>query len=360
MRASTLFALTAAIVLGLAVATAAKYTGFFNGPPPPAPPAKKPDTQILAAAKNLFAGQMIDQTGVRVRPLRPEEAEDYEKNKDQYLPAVPAAAVLRIPHVNIYADQPMRKDQLKEMAQPEPLHARLLPNMRAVNLSLPKERSAGGQVQVGEWVDVFLTSEVEYAQMKVVRTACIAPKVRVIAKRNTLWPLFAPLPENKPVDFTLETNPYRAALIESTRAKGDLAIAPLGASEQRQLEVQRARLLENPDQPGLGHFLSAGSPEAEEEDARLAAFLRGEAVSERDLVRIFGLQTPPPPLATISVERVSGYFRLDPQLFTANGDPIANGPRLGASAPPSAKAGGEDSAFQFRAPDCPTCKNKKK
>ena len=154
VRASTLFALTAAVVLGLVVATVAKYTGFFN--PPPAPVAavpKKQDFQVLVAAKNLFAGDTILATGVKVRTLRAEEVDEYLKVKDQYMPAVPQAAVLRIPNKNIYADQPILKSDLKEMVKPEALNARLVDGMRAVNLSIPMERSAGGQIQVGEWID---------------------------------------------------------------------------------------------------------------------------------------------------------------------------------------------------------------
>src|SRR5262249_61912271 len=102
----------------------------------------------------------------------------------------------------------------QEMTKPEPLSQRLLPSMRAVNLSLTKEHSGGGLIQVGEWVDVVLTSSVESDGAASTRTATIAHNVRVIAKRNVLWPVFAPLTDDKPVHFTVEANPYRAALIE--------------------------------------------------------------------------------------------------------------------------------------------------
>jgi Flp pilus assembly protein CpaB len=362
MRASTLFALTVAIILGLGVATAAKYTGFFNPTAPPAAVAKKADVQILVAARNLFAGDMIDAAGVKVRTLRPEELDDYQSSKDRYLPPVPQAANLRIALKNITADQPILKEYLKDMAKPDAYSVRLLPEMRAINLTLPRDRSAGGLIQVGEWVDVFLTSEVETENGKSVRTACIAPKVRVIVKRNTFWPVFAPLPEGKPVDFTLEVNPYRAALLETTRAKGDITLVPLGGSEQRQLEVQRERLLQNPA-AALVHFLPAESREAEDEEARVAAFKKGEyAVSDGDLIRIFGITTPPPPLGTITVERISGAQRLDPQVFSAAGVLLSEGGRRNPGAAPAytnsdfrTGAALNGSSIMFRVPDCPTC-----
>ncbi len=364
MRASTLFALAAAIIVGLGVATAAKYTGFFSPAPAAPPAAKKQDVQILVAARNLFAGDMIDGAGVKVRLLRPDEMDSYQKSKDQYLPAVVQAAVLRVAVKNIFADEPITKDSLKDMVKPDPLNKRLLPQMRAINLALTKERSAGGQIQVGEWVDVFLTSEVEIDHVKSVRTACIVPKVKIISKRNTLWPVFAPLPENKPVDFTLEVNPYRAALVESTRSKGDFSLAPLPSSEQRQLDVQREALLQNPDAAANALVLAPDSPEAEDEEARIAAFKKGELViSDADLVRIFGLRTAAPPLGTISVEQISGVTRMNSAILTADGQLVSDGGRRGNSAANAAakQSGIEASSATFRVPDCPTCdKNKGK
>ena len=64
----------------------------------------------------------------------------------------------------------------------------------------------------------------------------MAPSVRVVAKRNTLWPVFAPLPEGKPLQFTLEVNPYRAALIDYVSTRGNLLLTPLGAADQKALD----------------------------------------------------------------------------------------------------------------------------
>jgi Flp pilus assembly protein CpaB len=362
MRASTLFALTVAVLLGLAVAITARYTGFFASPVVEKTEVKKADIQVLVAARNLFANDMIDGTGTRVRLLRPDEVANYEKARDQYLPPVPQAATLRIAAKNIYADQPILKEHLKDMVKPEALNTRLLPYMRAVSVSLPRDRSAGGLIQVGEWVDVFLTSEVQNEQTKAVRTACIVPKARVISKRNTLWPIFAPLPEGKPVEFTLEVNPYRAALIELTRSKGDFTFAPLGSAEQRQLEVQRERLLQDPDATPQVHFLPPDTPEADDEDLRVASYSRGEmVVSDADLIRIFGLRTPPPPVNTISVERMYGISRFEPAVFTTNGVRVDYASKKGSpdSLHSTRLESYDGSSIQFRPKDCPTCKKKK-
>jgi Flp pilus assembly protein CpaB len=361
MRASTLFALTVAVLIGLGVAIAAKLGGYFSPPVVETPP-KKQDIMILAAAHNLFGGDMIDVSGVHVRALKPEELAHYQSHRDQYLPPLPSAAALRITRRNIYADEPMLKECLQEMARPEALHSRLLPQMRAVNLSITKEHSAGGLIQVGDWVDVFLTSKIDNGQgANSTRTACIIPRVRVIAKRNSLWPIFAPLPDDKPVNFTLEVNPYRAALLEFSRAKGMLSMAPLPADEKRKLETRREGLLENVSGIRPVHFIETGTEEAVAEDGRVAAFGHGElVVSEFDLIRIFGLTTPPPPIAPVSVERFSGIYRYDPAVFTAEGIPISKTVRpivTEETRRGAGRAGIAAPTFQFTDPtECPTCK----
>src|SRR5205085_381391 len=130
--------------------------------------------------------------------------EHYNKHKDDYLPAVREAVYLRIAQKNIATDQPILKVDLKELGKPEAIEAKLLPGMRAINFAVTKDHSAGGLILPGAWVDVLFTSHIEGPSGATTRTATLVPRVRVVAKRNTIWPVFAPLPEDKPVHFTLE------------------------------------------------------------------------------------------------------------------------------------------------------------
>ncbi len=361
MRASTLFALTIAVLLGLGVAVAARMSGLFSKPPEPTT-AKKQEIQILVAAKNLFAGDTIDPAAVRVRTLRPEEIEHYQQYRDDYLPPSANAAFLRIAKTDILAEQPILKQNLEDMAKPSPLNTRLVHSMRAVNVSLPRDEAAGGLIQVGEWVDVFLTSTIRDAKGKsTTRTAVIAPHVRVIAKRNTLWPLFAPLPQDKPVQFTLEVNPYRAALIEYAKNKGQLMLTPLPTSEQKRLEESRAAVLKG-DNPDAVVFVKDGD-EARDEQIRVAAYGRGElVVDERDLVRVFGLTTAEPaaPAAsTIAVEQIAGVNHYQPARF-ADGSrvyPTKNSPAASPPAPQGQSPALATSGLQFTLPDAGTMPN---
>ncbi len=348
MRASTLFALTVAVLIGLGVTVAAKLAGIFQAAPAQEP-VKMPEIQILAAAHNIFAGDMIDANGVRVRALKAEELPHYQKHKAEYLPPVVQAGALRVTARNILADEPILASSLKELAKPEALHRHLLPNMRAVNLSLLKERSAGGLIQVGDWVDVLLTTTIESTKGKpATRTACVAPKVRVIAKRNTLWPVYAPLPDDKPVAYTLEVNPYRAALLEFVREKGELTMAPRPRTEQQRLEQHRQTLLKQSGDVQQVAFALPDDPEAAEEEARVAAYNRGElVVTEVDLIRIFNLTTPPPPEPKTQVECLGGVRRLDPMVFGADGKVISGG----TDQPVTTARASASSPFQFHPPE---------
>lgn len=320
MRASTLFALTLALLIGLGVAVAARWAGLLGKAPET--PKKEKEIQILVAAKNLFPGDVIDASGVKTRALKPEETAHYEANKDKFLPAVPNAAALRVPTKPIEADSPILREQLAPMVRPDPLHQRLLSGMRAINVSVQKEQSAGGLIQVGEWVDVLLTSSIsQEGGETLLRTATIAHRLRVIAKRNALWTVFAPLPDGKPVQFTLEANPYRSALIEFCREKGVLSIVPLSASEQRTLEEKRVSVLNGPTnglQPVL--FADPSLGEYDQEESRIEMINKGEySIGNADMVRIFDLKTPPPPLAENKVEMFSGLQRTRVSRYGADG-----------------------------------------
>lgn len=335
MRASTLFIFTATLLAGLAVAVGWR---FYNARKVvEAPP--RLETQILVASKNIFAGDMIDATGVRVRAVKPGESNHYEHNKQDYLPPVPAAAALRIAKVNIEADTPITRDLLKEMVKPALLNERLLPEMRATNLSLTKEHSAGGNIVVGEWVDVLLTSTISGGDgITTTKTATLVPASRVIAKRDTLWPVFAPLPKDKPVDFTLEVTAHKAALIEFARNKGTISIVPLPQSEQKRLEASRQEKLaaqkEHGDQGPVAVAPGGNGAAPEEEDevtpAQATTAKSDPIVSDADLVRIFDLKVPqpvtePPPPATWTVERYVGTRRVEAAVFTLDNQRVVPG-----------------------------------
>lgn len=366
MRASTMFAMTLALLAGLGAVVAARYAGWLGKPE--AAKEKEKEITVLAAGRNLFPGDLIDASYVKTRPLKPEEREAYLKHKDNYLPPVPAAVSLRVASKPIEADALIRRDDLKEFVKPDPLNMRLLPNMRAVNISVQKENSAGGLIQEGEWVDVYLTTTISVGDKETNRTALVATALRVIAKRNALWRVLAPLPDNKPVNFTVEANPYRSALIEFAKSKGHLTLVPLSSAEQKELETKRGKLLnvtKDEDVPVSLAEMTAEELTAEEE--RVESFARGDvAVGTDDLVRIFGLTTPPPPSEGLVVERFTGLTRGASMRFNPDGQFIGmeETGRTIRSTTPARSSQVDASSFQFSLPGSVTpaskCKNCKK
>src|SRR5439155_14312693 len=97
MRGSMLAVIAVAIIVGLGVVFAVRTMGLLNPPPPPPPPPvvetrvvvpEPPPPTVLVPVRQLFVGDTVAPTDVRVRPLRPEEFKEFTDNKDKYLPAV--------------------------------------------------------------------------------------------------------------------------------------------------------------------------------------------------------------------------------------------------------------------------------
>ena len=285
MKASTLFSIVVAVFLGLIVVAAAKYSGLFSQKPPP-PPVVKEKIKVLVTAKNLFESFTILPGDVRVRNMTDAEEAHFLENKDKYLPATVDAGVLRVLNRSVEADQPLLREYVDDINLPQAINRRLSsPTMRAVNVAVPIERAAGGQIQRGEYVDVYLTTRISVAgkpENSTTETAPIARNLRVIVKRNSIWNIMAPVDPKKPIDYTLEANPYRAALLEYAKLKGELSLVPT-AAPQEQGTTRRNVVATAQSDPA--------SKEYQNEDERVAELMRGErAIGEADLERIFNLK----------------------------------------------------------------------
>ncbi len=306
MRPSTIFGIAIAVLLGLGVVVVAKLTGVFS-PTPPAQQRGRP--KILVAKQNLFPGIRMSGREVTLRDMYPHEYQLYRDDpkefQKKYLPPLREAVVNRVPLVSIPADRPIARSDLEPLEIPPGTSARLKEGMRAVNISVPRERAAGGLIRTGEHVDVLLTTEIctdPQCRQSTLRSARIAKDLRVIIKRDSLWTLLAPIPEDRPVRFTLEANPYRAALIEFAKLRGLLTLVPTSK-----------------DGDGSGIVTGAAvNSEFGDEKIRVAKFKAGETtVGEDDLARIFGVR--PQQIIPIEppyrVERLSGVRKVGVSTF---------------------------------------------
>jgi Flp pilus assembly protein CpaB len=322
VRASTLFALSLALLIALGAAVAVKVSGVLNPPPPPA---KSEIVQVqapnlLVAARNLHAGDSVSVGDVRLRPMTLAEYEEYKKSSAGLLPAVTEAALFRQIVKDIEAGQVLKEDMLEPINKPKPLHSLLLPLTRAIDVQIARENSAAGLIQVDDWVDVYLTSDVGRTDEPGVapRTALLARGVKVVAKRGTLYKTYAPLPQGL-ISFTLAANPYRAALIDYARSKGTLSLQPVSQAEKKRLDEMKSAVEMEPEKVvELG--LPPDSPEAKAELKRMVEYQRGQAaVGDEDLMRIFELKPLTPPTPPQTVEYYKGIGKQGADAFVTTG-----------------------------------------
>lgn len=354
MRASMLAVIAVAAVVGLGVVFTVKTLGLLNPPPQPVvevvqppppkpvpPPEPPPPPLVLVSTTHLFSGDTISPASIRPRYLRPEEIKAYEANKAAYLPGVPEITYFRNSARDVPADRPLMAADLKDPIKPESLNSRLLPGTRAVSVGVHKHHSAGGLIQVGDWVDVYLNTEVSRTDLpntKIPHTGILVQQALVVAKRDTLYSIYAPLVPGEPVNFTLATNPYRAALIEYGRSIGAISLVPVSSSEKKRLDALRTDAMD--DASKLPHgitFAKPGSVEYQNELDRIEQYTRGGlAIGNEDLAKVLNLKpipplppptsAPPPPAQPIpptpvSVEIYSGVNKASTATFTPPSQP---------------------------------------
>jgi Flp pilus assembly protein CpaB len=349
MKLTTFFAIAVALLLGVGVLFASQKLGWFERPaqakevreePKPAP------IKILVASDNLFEGILITSASkVKVREATAREIRDFQANSDKFMPATANAVVMRVPNRHIPADTPLLKEYFEEQNIPDSPTAQIEPGMRAVNLAVPKNRCVGGIVRKGDHVDVMLTSkmfpqgEVESA---IVRTACIARNVRIVIKRNQLWTTLSANPDDKPVDYTLELNPYRAALLDFAQEKGQISLVAVAAPLQK---------------IAAGNYSDPTSKEYADEDERVESVVRGEyTISDLDLNRIFQIKPvapPPPPTPPTIVRHIGGTKLEGITVIGADGKLGAFAPAPSNAPPPSMIFLPPDAATDPKS--CPTC-----
>ena len=261
---------------------------------------------VLVANNDMYPDIAITPADVRVRELTTAEKSGgyYELNKGKLLPANVGAANLRIPNRLILADEALRRDMFRAEIG-EAVILRLAPGMSAVNVLVPRERAGGGVIQLGDSVNVNLAMRITKANGKqTIRMAEIARDCRVIMKRNSLYPKLKTDPEGN-IAFTLEANPYRAALIDFAEHKGEISLVPVPAKVGKTGEP---RVNSN-----------EASEEYRDDDTRIRNYLKGNLqITNQDLERIFKIQSPPPkpdrPWPELSPLRRDWLFVPEPSL----------------------------------------------
>jgi Flp pilus assembly protein CpaB len=336
MRASTLFAITLSVLLGLGAVAGARYAGLFDkAEPPPTQPEKPPVVRVLVPVTHLYAGIAVQPEYVVVKEMTM-TPDDLKRYGNRFLPPYPSAVQFRIPKQNIAPSdsRPLTEDMFEPHDLPRSISERLDAKTAPVNVAVSKSKSVGGTIRVGEYVDVWLSTKYTVGTgrnaVEKVLQGCIAKDCKVVMKRDIIWPVMQADPDNAPVKFTLQANPYRAAFIEFAQTKGELSLRPTTP----------------PATKSTGSFSDLSRPDYIDEDARVNKIMSGEyVVGDADLMRVFKLAppvAPPPPAPPVPPRRTLVYYGTN-MAGAALYDPYENkpyeGPSSGRPAGPQAPNG---------------------
>lgn len=351
MRASTIFFLIIAILLGLTGIVVARAMGWFERRPDQPPPvAKAPETrQVLVADTNIYKGQTIKFTFVKVKAISQEEYEKEQRLGRNLLPGNVNAINRCIAARNIHAETILREEDIIRPEGGRSIETLLIPGARAVQVSVRMNHSAGCAFGLGDYVDVMLTTVVGDAVSEgqpITRSAIIARNLKVLGKQGSLYPISKTLAVDKcPCIYLLEANPYRAGLIEYSKEKGIISLLPASSPEQQLLDTRRDEwrttyegLLKQGKNPGPFVVLDVPSINQSEEFFK-TEFPRVQAyydnlltITDKELARIFKLQemkyVPPTVVTHILGNRIAGQ-----QNFGGGSGPQQGVPEFGTFQP---------------------------
>ena len=281
INASTVFAITLAIILGLIGAYIFK-TVFMK---PKQVEAKPPEETFPLT---VLAANVPEQTKIgslQVRRIRVKKAE-YDKykaeEKDKGEMLTGSQPIGRVTKSPLLAEKPVYESQLVPLHYPKPVD--LAPGKVAATVEVPASNLS---VRVGDRVDLLATlsnTDPDIGPTET-RTAVMARNVKVVARFNSTAEGARPtasMSRSNTRPYTLEVSNFRYGLIELTKQLG-------GAFSLRPHSSK--------DESGAATTVAAKDSETEEQDRTV--------VTSDDLVKLFGFTRPMAP-RYFEVEKVSG------------------------------------------------------
>ena len=202
--------------------------------PPPEPVA--PPVEVLAAARNMPAGALLTANALTYVPMEAQDVlashirrEPTGTAQEQEPPSV-IGAVTRVPFL---AGMPLTDAGLIRPGEDGFLAAVLLPNHRAITITVNQETSHAGMIAPGDRVDVIFTMQVAPADPSQLNSfsRTVLEDIRVVAVGRRIESVnYA---DQEPQDgntVTLEVHPSEAdqLVLASTRGSLALALRPLG------------------------------------------------------------------------------------------------------------------------------------
>jgi Flp pilus assembly protein CpaB len=331
LSASGVFALALAIVAGLIVATVVKMYVFDKKPPVAV------TRPVTVLATNILDKSVIEPRAVKVVQVSEERynqlADEAKKRGTQMLEG--NQPINRVAKVPLMAEQPVYEDQLQKLGYRESIGDNLDKGKRAVVLEMPAGKA---MVQVGDRVDVLCTLSYENGELgsgTKTATAVLAHDAKVIArfmgapggstskavdiskgveqfKGDQAAPRTTAPSGGSPSTvryYTLETSPYRFALIELAKTVGGQFTLSVANHQEDALGKNGSKEGSNPE------IRPVASTADTDPDV--------ERVSTADLARVFGIE-PPPPEHRLEIETYSGVLKGPSLIFTTDNAPATD------------------------------------
>jgi Flp pilus assembly protein CpaB len=321
INASTVFAITLAIIAGLICAWVFK-TVFLTPKKTEAP--KPPKTERLTVlAANVTENSSIASTQVKRITVPKEEFDDAKgKEKDRGKMLTGSQPIGRVPKVPLKAEEPIYENDLVPLRYPTPL--KIASGMVPATVDVPTRGAA--LARVDDRVDLLctLTNTDPDLGPTETRTAVMARNVKVLARFNTTSDAARPtetMMRNGTRPYTLEVTPYRGGLIELSKQ--------LGAAFALRPHAK--------DDTGLATTVSAKAEEMQDPDV--------DRVTTDDLVKLFGFTKP---LATryYEIEKFSGVDQVQgAHIFLEPGSPQP-APRTSNQSPGQGRPPGSGGGLQ--------------
>ncbi len=215
-------------------------------PEPVAPPTEPvvPPVEVLAAVRNMSAGTLLTATDLTYVPLEAQDVlsshirkEPTDAAQEQEPPSV-IGAVTRIPFL---AGMPLTDAGLIRPGQDGFLAAVLLPDRRAITITVNQETSHAGMIAPGDRVDVIFTMQVlsdDPSQLNSF-SRTVLEDIRVVAVGRRIESVNytdqegGRPPQDDGNTVTLEVRPPEAdqLVLASTRGGLALALRPLGQAD---------------------------------------------------------------------------------------------------------------------------------
>ena len=223
--------------------------------PPPEPVI--PPVEVLAAARNMPAGTLLTASDLTYVPLEAQNVlsshirrEPTDAAQEQEPPAV-IGAVTRIPFL---AGMPLTDAGLIRPGEDGFLAAVLLPDHRAITITVNQETSHAGMIAPGDRVDVIFTMQVSSNDPSQLNSfsRTVLEDIRVVAVGRRIENVTYTDQESTPNGntVTLEVRPPEAdqLVLASTRGSLALALRPLGQADDTgwRIPVGLNRLLPPP------------------------------------------------------------------------------------------------------------------